>query len=124
MKQLGLADAIVQSIQSCDALYRPALYQNIVLTGGTAKIPYLKERLEVELRSVAPCNVSIRVYLPNHPELYAWEGAKILVQDNDCKGNIYLDRADWESRQAMGEAAGDIWNSTFNSNLPKDMIVI
>mmetsp|Transcript_3733 Transcript_3733/g.7141 ORF Transcript_3733/g.7141 Transcript_3733/m.7141 type:complete len:634 (-) Transcript_3733:68-1969(-) len=134
MTQLGIADAIVQSIESCDPIYRPALYQNIVLTGGNAKIPNLKERLEVELRSIAPQNVKIRVYLPNDPETYAWDGARQLVRDNELNGNgsgsddssnIYLERADWElRRQSNGETAGEIWNSTLNSNLPDDLTVI
>lgn len=124
MTQLGIADAIVQSIESCDPIYRPALYQNIVLTGGTAQIPNLKERLEVELRSISPSNVKIRVYLPNDPETYPWDGARQLVRDNEFNGNIYLERADWELRQSKGDTTGEIWKSTLNSDLPDDLTVI
>jgi actin-related protein 6 len=124
MTQLGIADAIVQSIESCEPIYRPALYQNIVLTGGNAKIPNLKERLEVELRSIAPSNVKIRVYLPSDPETYAWDGARHLVRDNNLSGNIYLERADWELRHSNGDTTGEIWNSTLNSDLPDNLTVI
>jgi len=125
IQQLGIAEAIVQSIDACDAIYRPALYQNIVLTGGNANIGHMKERLEKELRSLAPSNVTVRVYLPNEPDVYAWEGARDLVRDNEFKGsNIYLDRIEWEAKLESGHAAGDIWASVLNKDVPSGLTFI
>jgi len=123
MEQLGIAEAIVQSIEACDPIYRAALYQNIIVTGGSAKIPHFKERLEVELRSLAPMNCKIRVFLPKDPEGYAWEGAKELVSESKLMGGIYLDRADWEAMKESG-AGGDIWKSTLNKGLQDGFTVI
>ena len=125
IQQLGIAEAIVQSIEACDAIYRPALYQNIVLTGGNVNIVHMKERLEKELRSLAPANVTVRVYLPEEPDVYAWEGARELVHDNELKGsNIYLDRIEWEAKLESGDAAGDIWASVLNKDVPSGMTFI
>jgi len=119
IEQLGIAETIVQSIEACESMYRPALYQNIVLTGGSAKIPNIKARLEQDLRGLAPSNVNIRIYLPKDPDLYAWEGAKELVHDNGLKGsNIYLDRTEWEAKKESGQSAGDIWESVLNKDVP------
>lgn len=125
IQQLGIAEAIVQSIEACDAIYRPALYQNIVLTGGNVNIVHMKERLEKELRSLAPANVTVRVYLPKEPDVYAWEGARELVHDNELKGsNIYLDRTEWEAKVESGHAAGDIWASVLNKDGPSGLTFI
>jgi len=125
IQQLGIAETIVQSIEACESIYRPALYQNIVLTGGSAKIPHIKTRLEKELRSLAPTNVKIRVYLPKEPDSYAWEGARELTLENGLTGSdIYLDRTEWEAKKESGQSAGDIWTSTLNKNVPNGLTFI
>ena len=125
MRQLGLAEAIIQSIEACDPIYQAALLQNIVLTGGSVKIPSFKERLEKELRSLAPTNVSIRIYLPENPEEYAWMGCRDLANENDLQGaDIYLDRTTWETNQESSKPSGDIWSSTLHQNFPDGFIVI
>jgi len=73
----GIAEMIVESITACDPILRAAMYHNVLLVGGNAKIPDLKERLELELRQLAPTNYKVRVYLPdNDPASYAWEVSK------------------------------------------------
>jgi actin-related protein len=69
----GIADAIVESINACDATLRAAMYHNVLLVGGNAKIPGYKERVEMELRKLAPVNYVVRVFLPDDPVSYAWE---------------------------------------------------
>ena len=49
------------------------MYHNVLLVGGNAKIPGYRERVELELRKLAPTNYEVRVYLPNDPASYAWE---------------------------------------------------
>jgi actin-related protein 6 len=109
MKQLGLAQAIVQSIEACDEVYRAAMYHNIILTGGNANIPNLKERLEVELRSMAPIQYSIRIFLPKEPATFAFQGAQDIVTENRFICGI--DRAEWEVSK-QNETAGNAWSET------------
>jgi actin-related protein len=69
----GIAEAIVESINACDPTLRAAMYHNILLVGGNAKIPGFSERLRSELRKLCPSNYELRVYLPDEPASYAWE---------------------------------------------------
>jgi len=128
MRQLGLAEAIVQSIEACDPVYRAAMYHNIVLTGGNMKIPNLKDRLEKELRSIAPSEYTIRVYLPDDPVSFAFMGAQDMVKTDAFMGG--LDRAEWEALKQSGKT-GDVWNSKragnddlFNANSNNGFVVI
>ena len=75
----GIAETIVESINACDPILRAAMYHNVLLVGGNANIPGLKERLEMELRQLAPTNYKVRVYLPmSDPASYAWEVSMVI----------------------------------------------
>jgi len=69
----GIAEAIVESIDACNPIFRVAMYHNVLLVGGNAKIPGYRERVELELRKLAPTNYEVRAYLPEDPASYAWE---------------------------------------------------
>lgn len=69
----GIVEAIAESIDACDKIYRAAMYNNVLLVGGNAKIPGFRERVEVELRKLAPVNYPVRVYLPDDPVSFSWE---------------------------------------------------
>jgi len=69
----GIAEAIVESINACDPTLRAAMYHNVLLVGGNAKIPGFSERLRSELSKLCPSNYELRVYLPDEPASYAWE---------------------------------------------------
>lgn len=43
---------------------RPHLYKNILLTGGNSLFPGFKERVERDVRAMAPLNYDVRVTLP------------------------------------------------------------
>lgn len=119
MTQLGLCEAIVQSIEACDPIYRAAMYHNIVLTGGNMNIPNFKQRVEIELRSIAPIQYKIRIHLPKDPVTFAFEGAQDIIQSDGFVCG--MDRAEWEISKQSGKASSAIWNS---NNLPDGLIVI
>lgn len=121
MKQLGLAEAIVQSIEACDPIYHAAMYHNIVLTGGNMNIQNLKQRLETELRSIAPIQYKIRIHLPKDPVTFAFEGAQDIIQNEGFIGG--MDRAEWEVNKQSGKV-GKIWNSKRIDNLPDGFTLI
>ncbi|EED95752.1 actin, actin related protein, partial [Thalassiosira pseudonana CCMP1335] len=79
----GIAEGIVESISACDATLRAAMYNNVLLVGGNARMPGYKERVEVELRKLAPVNYSVCVYLPEDSISYAWEGSKEFAKQPD-----------------------------------------
>lgn len=64
INQMGIAEALVESINSCPAETRPHLYANIILVGGCSLFPGFRNRVETEVRSLAPADFTVRVHLP------------------------------------------------------------
>lgn len=78
ISQVGLVEAIVDSISSLPKKLQPLLYSNIVLTGGSVNIPFLRDRLIKGIRSYCPAHYDVNVYLPDDPITHAWLGGKLL----------------------------------------------
>nr|ACO11440.1 Actin-related protein 6 [Caligus rogercresseyi] len=81
VSQLGIGEAVMQSVLSCPEVCRPWLLQNVLLIGGCAKFQNMKERLEKELRELTPHLMDINVYTPEDPISYAWEGGAAFADD-------------------------------------------
>lgn len=79
--QMGISEAIINSVSSCAEELRPHLYNNIVIVGGCARFPGLRERVQQEVRTMAPEEYDVRVTIPEDPITYAWHGGKVLSQD-------------------------------------------
>ena len=112
LDQLGIVDAIVQSINACDHTLRAAMYENILLTGGNVKITGFKERLERELRACAPGNYRINVILPDDPIGYAWKGAQNFAMKDDFLARYSVDKIEWEENVKMKKGMNHsyLWN--------------
>jgi actin-related protein 6 len=82
LKQAGVVEALHQAIEACDVGLRGGMYANIVLTGGNARLPGYRERVERELRAVAPDVYDVKVTLPEDPVTYAWSGGSRLAADS------------------------------------------
>lgn len=124
LDQVGIAEAIVQSIESCDPIYQAAMYHNILLTGGNVSIPNFKERLEEELRSLAPLDCKIRIHLPKDPISYAWNGAQDMLKHRDCLSKESLDRVDYEVAKKAKKSAGELWGSLDSDGRADGSVVI
>lgn len=61
MEAHGIHELVYRAINQCDVDVRRDLYCNIVLSGGTTMFPGLPERLEKEIRSLAPATVNVKV---------------------------------------------------------------
>lgn len=105
----GIAEAIVESIEACAPMLRAAMYHNVLLVGGNAKIPGIKNRLELELRKLAPTNYKVRVYLPEDPTSYTWKGAKQFSRQPGFQERHSVDRLSWEAMKKMGMTQQEIW---------------
>ena len=75
----GLAGTVAQAIGKSPEHFRAALYRSVHLVGGLSQLPHLKERLEQELRSLAPCDYEINVTISQTPKEAAWQGAKTIA---------------------------------------------
>ncbi|EAL63930.1 actin related protein 6 [Dictyostelium discoideum AX4] len=83
MNQAGLAESIVQSINCTNSNLHIPLYSNIILLGGSTLFPGLKERLELELRKLAPEQYNINIFQPQDPILSPLYGGIRLAQQPD-----------------------------------------
>ena len=109
MNSSGIVEAIVESINACDAIYRAAMYNNVLLVGGNASIPGFKERVETELRKLAPANYPVRVFLPDDPVSFTWEGAVQFSQQDEFQKHYSIDRVSWEAKKKAGKDQAEIW---------------
>jgi len=85
LQQMGVTEAIAYAISLCEEIAQPWLYRNIVLTGGNVLFAGFKERLEKELRSLAPDNMEVVVRMVDDPVTYPWKGGASLASDPDFK---------------------------------------
>jgi len=92
----GLPQAIAASISACPRQYQAIMYQSIRIVGGLAQLSNLKERIERELRSLAPCQYEVRVEVADSPIEQAWLAAKTWVhQKSSSDWSIRMD--EWEA---------------------------
>lgn len=59
--------------------------ENVLLTGGCACIPGIRDRVEADLRSVRPFKSEINVTVSSDPVYSSWMGAKQWLLQPDSK---------------------------------------
>lgn len=64
MEQQGIAETVVTSILSCPKSKQKIIAKNIILAGGNAKFPGLRERIEIDVQTFAPNGWTVNVFLP------------------------------------------------------------
>lgn len=64
VRQMGVSEAIVHAINACRAEAAVHLYANVVVTGGCAAFAGMRDRVERELRTMAPDEMEVRVSVP------------------------------------------------------------
>lgn len=91
----GLPAAIVQSIEACPEPFQAALYQSIHLVGGLSQLPNLKDRLQRELRALAPCQYEVAITASDSPIDQAWQGAcKLTKQGSHTDWSVSIGDSD------------------------------
>ena len=63
----------------CDKDTRQMLYGNIVIAGGNTMYNGLPERLQKEMKDVAPDNMKIKIIAPPERKYSQWIGGSILT---------------------------------------------
>ncbi|KAK3578879.1 hypothetical protein CHS0354_010239 [Potamilus streckersoni] len=81
--EMGIAEALMLSVESTSKEMQPHLLGNILLTGGNCYLPGFEERFYMAVRSMAPTEFDISMTLPKNPVTYAWEGGVQLANDKD-----------------------------------------
>ncbi|XP_045528856.1 actin-related protein 6 [Pieris brassicae] len=81
--QMGIPEAIINSIDSCPEGNKESLLENIILYGGNALFPGFRDRVFNEVRALALDHFDVNVSIAENPITYAWEGGKYLFKDPD-----------------------------------------
>lgn len=92
--QAGVAEAAAQSLEGLSPEEQSLLLANVVLVGGTSRLPGFKDRIHHELRSFAPQNSLVRVRTPQDPIGEAWRGGSSLAQSGQLDG-LAVTRAEY-----------------------------
>ncbi|XP_042571330.1 actin-related protein 6-like isoform X1 [Cyprinus carpio] len=95
IQEMGIPEALVNSINNMPEEMQPHFYKNIVLTGGNALFPGYRDRVYKEVRALAPVEYQVSVVLPQNPICYPWEGGKLLAENPDFE-EMVVTREDYE----------------------------
>lgn len=108
--EAGLAETIDYVLKLFPAEHQQRLVDNIFLTGGVAKLPGLRERLDKELMEMRPFQSTFATKLAKDPSLDAWNGArKFALSDNNLH-NFAFTQAEYQ------EKGGEYVKEYFASN--------
>uniref|UniRef100_A0AAZ3R7Z0 Actin-related protein 6 n=1 Tax=Oncorhynchus tshawytscha TaxID=74940 RepID=A0AAZ3R7Z0_ONCTS len=93
--EIGIPEALVNSINNMPEEMQPHFYKNIVLTGGNTLFPGFRDRVYKEVRSLTPTDFQVSVLQPPNPISYPWEGGKLLAENPDFD-EMVVTREDYE----------------------------
>jgi actin beta/gamma 1 len=78
LEQEGIHKLSFSSIMKCDVDIRKDLYGNIVMSGGSTMFQGVPERLQKEVKALAPDSMTIKIIAPPERKYSVWIGGSIL----------------------------------------------
>jgi len=78
LEQEGIHKLTFQSIMKCDVDIRKDLYNNVVMSGGTTMFNGIAERIQKEIKALAPDSMTIKIIAPPERKYSVWIGGSIL----------------------------------------------
>jgi actin beta/gamma 1 len=78
LEQEGIHKLTFTSIMKCDVDIRKDLYGNIVSSGGTTMYQGFPERVQKEVKALAPDSMTIKIIAPPERKYSVWIGGSIL----------------------------------------------
>jgi actin beta/gamma 1 len=78
LEQEGIHKLTFTSIMKCDVDIRKDLYGNVVMSGGTTMYQNIPERVQKEVKSLAPDSMTIKIIAPPERKYSVWIGGSIL----------------------------------------------
>eukprot|EP01116_Phalansterium_solitarium_P022809 TRINITY_DN7671_c0_g1_i2.p2 TRINITY_DN7671_c0_g1~~TRINITY_DN7671_c0_g1_i2.p2 ORF type:complete len:374 (-),score=72.36 TRINITY_DN7671_c0_g1_i2:214-1335(-) len=91
---VGLSDMVINAIGKCNAALQPDLFSNIVLSGGSALLPGLPERLRRDLQQRVP-QQAVAVDVAPQAQFAAWRGGSMLASMPAFEDR-WISRADYD----------------------------
>jgi actin-related protein len=74
----GVHKLTFNSIMKCDVDIRKDLYNNIVMSGGTTMYAGIADRMQQEIKALAPDSMTIKIIAPPERKYSVWIGGSIL----------------------------------------------
>jgi actin-related protein len=74
----GIHKLAYNSIMKCDVDIRKDLYNNVVMSGGTTMYQNIAERMQAEIKALAPESMTIKIIAPPERKYSVWIGGSIL----------------------------------------------
>jgi actin-related protein 5 len=93
--EAGLAETVDYVLKLFPADEQQKLVNNIFITGGVAKLPGLKERLEKELLEMRPFESTFSVKIAGDPSLDAWNGARKFATTGNNVNNFSISKEEY-----------------------------
>ena len=78
MEQEGIHKLTFSSIMKCDVDIRKDLYNNVVMSGGSTMFTGIAERMQKEIKALAPDSMTIKIIAPPERKYSVWIGGSIL----------------------------------------------
>lgn len=90
----GVHKLIYDTIMKCEPEIRQDLFKNIVISGGSSMFPGFVDRLQQELKTLAP-DMEIVIIAPEGRQYSAWSGASTLAY-NSTFSNMWITSRDYD----------------------------
>jgi len=97
----GIHQFTFDSIMKCDVDIRKELYSAIVLSGGTTMFDFISDRMEKEIKALAPQSMKIKIVAPAERKYSVWIGGSILA-------SLTTFQPMWISKEEYNEAGPTI----------------
>ncbi|KAJ1096518.1 hypothetical protein NDU88_001656 [Pleurodeles waltl] len=101
MEVSGIHETTFISIKKCDLDIRKDLFANIVLSGGTTMYPGMADRMQMEITSLSPSTMKIKIIAPPERKYSVWIGGSILA-------SLSTFQQMWISKQEYDESGPSI----------------
>ncbi|GFY52042.1 actin-related protein 5 [Trichonephila inaurata madagascariensis] len=98
IEQAGLAETIEMVLARYSLSDQQKLAENVFITGGCAKLPFIKERIETELLAMRPFQSKFSVQLADDPLFDAWKGARKWALHDDNLKKFAVTRQEYEEK--------------------------
>ncbi|KZF22792.1 actin family protein [Xylona heveae TC161] len=96
MKQAGIPGAVMQCLSVLPEALWPAMLANIMVVGGNANIRGFVERLEHDIRALAPSKYPTRVVKSADPIKSTWTGGARLATNRDALKHLVVTRQEYQ----------------------------
>merc|ERR1739844_26724 len=102
LEQEGIHKLTFTSIMKCDGDIRKDLDGNVVMSGGTTMYQNIPERVQKEVKALAPDSMTIKIISPPERKYSVWIGGSILSSLSTFEEMWIKKEDDDEEREVVG----------------------